>query len=300
MPLLPGYEPRLGTIPAKVEYEIAIEYQLEKIIYFSDAFMFHFLNDKHPNDLYDDSYFQLDTVITSVATLAEYYFSNIIYSVIGTVIQEPLATHFSGLINGKYEEKKKKVFDRYQLGVLTKYKEINQDNYLSECNNIFDETLKFILSGKYDVLFDINNYIKHNNRIRGFCLKICHDFQRYHYIRFPTETAFMLKSSMLKDLLEADFNELNDIDKKTYILNGLEFEYVNKTGSIYYIKNNDIIFVKGSESAGITTNSLMKLSYDLCINIIDVIIDSDPGAITRLKKLNHIKSNFIAKKERLL
>lgn len=300
MSILPGYEPRLGTVPAKVEYEIAIEYQLKKIIYFSDAFTHHFLNDKHPNDLYDDSYFQLDTVITSVATLAEYYFSNIIYSVIGTVIQEPLAPHFAGFINGNYEEKKKKVFDRYQLGVLTKYKETNQDKYLSECNKVFDETLRFILNGKYDLLFDINNYIKHNNRIRGFCLKIRYDVQKYHFIRFSTETAFMLKSCMLKDLIEADFNELQTVDKNIYNLNGVKFEHFDKTGAIYYLKNNDTIFVKSSEAAGVTTKSLMKMSYELCIDIIDVIIGSDKGYITRMNTLNDIRSNFIERKEILL
>ncbi|HED6253332.1 TPA: hypothetical protein R5X33_001952 [Enterobacter cloacae] len=300
MPILPGYEPRVGTIPAKVEYELAIEYQLKKIIYFSELFSKHLLNDKHPNDLEDVTYFQLDTMIASVATLTEYYFSNIIYSVIGTVLEEPLAPHFAGFINGEYEEKKKAVFKKYKLGVLTKYKEIKQDDYQLRCEGVFDKTLKFIFDGKYDLLFDINNYIKHNNRIRGFCLKIFHDPQRYHYIRFSTETSFMLKSCTLKDLIDADFNELINVDKKTYSLNGIEFKYIGNTNGVYYIENNDAVFVKTNGAAGITTNSLLKMTFDLCVDIINVIVENDRGNTTRLRMLNLFKERILTGRNNLL
>lgn len=300
MPILPGYEPRQGTIPAKVEYELAIEYQLKKIIYFSESFVSHLSNDKHPNDLEDHTYFHLDSLITNVATLAEYYFSNIIYSVIGTVLEEPLAPHFAGFINGNYEEKKKRVFERYKLGVLTKNQDNNKSDYYSKCCDFFDKTLKFIFDGKYDLLFDINNYIKHNNRIRGFCLKARYDVKKYHYIRFETGTKFMLKSCILKDLLEADFSVLLNNERKSYQFNNMEFEHVERTGSIYYIKNNDIVFVKGNDSAGIATNSLLTMSYDLCIDIIDIIIESDRGYISRIKLLNGIRDRIVSGKNSIL
>lgn len=296
MPILPGYEPRTGTIPAKVEYELAIVYQLKKVIYFAEQFTSHQLEDRHINDLEDKTYFYFDSMIGSIATLAEYYFSNVIYSVIGTILDQPLAPHFAGFINGDYESKKKSVFERYELGLVTKGTKDFKDNYALQCNNTFDETLKFILDGKYDVVFDINNYIKHNNKAKGSFIKALalnpNDIQRYHYIYFTPENSFMLKGCEIKYLVAAD-EKLNPVDGGTLEVNNIKYEFIHRIGSLNYIKKNDgTIFVKCNSFAGITTSSLTKLSYNLCLDVINVLLKYNKDYISMTKELIFLKEKI--------
>ena len=289
--ILPGYEPRSATIPAKVDYELSLEYQLEKVIWCAKLFSKRLREDRHPNDLEHETYFLFDTLINNIATLTEYYFSNVIYSLIGTILDEPQKIEFRGFDNSNYIERKNKIFKKFKIGELTKGNDIEKEKYSDKCKESFDTYLEFIISGRYDVLFEINNYIKHNARLRGFWLKsasLSDEFIKYHFLRFTEENAFLFKDKIIKDLLSINYNE--DIkDNSELILKDDKYRIVNKHGSFVFFTNDDVVYVKGPQSAGLTSNSIVKKSYQLCIEIINTLIESKTGEITVLKKLNSFK-----------
>lgn len=297
MTILPGYEPRSGTIPAKVNYELSVEYQIEKLLFISSALSTCLKREsitdvRHPNDFQNITYFHFDSLITSVATLAEYYFSNVIYSVFGTILDEPETTHFAGFVNGVYEEQKGKAFKRYKLGQRVKGNTEEKNEYLATCNEKFDETIKFLFKGKYDVLFNISNYIKHNCRIRGFCLKFRYDIKTHHFVNFTSDNAFMLKPCLMKSLILVPYKEDADSLSQFYDYAGESFELVDKTGGIQYLRKDEVIYVKSKGFAGITTTSIILLSLELSKKIIDVLITHDKGAVTRLKNLDLLRQQL--------
>ncbi|MDY4377395.1 hypothetical protein SOV92_06000 [Pectobacterium brasiliense] len=289
--ILPGYEPRSATIPAKVDYELSLEYQLEKVIWCVEKFSKRLRDDRHPNDLENETYFLFDTLINNVSTLAEYYFSNVVYSLIGTILDKPKKIEFRGLDNSNYIDKKKDIFKKFKIGELTKGTDVEKKEYLNRCNECFDRYLEFIISGRYDILHEINNHIKHNVRLRGFWLKpgsSKDDFIKYHFLRFTKDHEFLFKDKIIKSLLSIDYDEASQDNFELIFKNG-KYNSVKKHGRFIFFANDDVVYVRGPSGAGLTSNSIVKKSYQLCLEIIKTLISSKTGYITELEKLNYFK-----------
>ncbi|AOR59341.1 hypothetical protein [Pectobacterium parmentieri] len=289
--ILPGYEPRSATIPAKIDYELSLEYQLEKVIWCAEKFSTRLREDRHSNDLENESYFLFDTLINNIATLTEYYFSNVIYSLIGTILDKPQKIEFRGFDNSNYIHKKNDIFKRFKIGELTKGSDVEKKTYLNRCSEHFDKYLEFIISGRYDILYEINNYIKHNARLRGFWLKSGSskdEFIKYHFLRFTADNEFLFKDKIIKGLLSIDYDEAIQ-DNFELVLKNRKYNPVKKYGSFVFFANDDVVYVRGPKGAGLTSNSIVKKSYQLCLEIINTLIASKTGQITVLEKLNSFK-----------
>ncbi|EKS3671790.1 hypothetical protein QL374_001197 [Salmonella enterica] len=63
MAILPGYEPRQGTIPAKTLYEVSLEDQLSKLIFFRNQFISTLNKPRNTNYIEDDCRYYHDIII---------------------------------------------------------------------------------------------------------------------------------------------------------------------------------------------------------------------------------------------
>lgn len=296
--LLPAYEPRMATIPAKVDYELSLEYQLKKVMWCAEKLTSQMLNDKHVNDLEDESYYMVDTLLNNVATLTEYYFSNVIYSLIGTILDKPKKIEFRGFDKNNYEKRKKKIIDEFKIGKLTQGDDIFRKKYSEICSENIDQYFQFLKDGRYEILYELNNYSKHNSRLRGFFPKAMgnknHEYIKLHFLRFTEDNLFLLKDAIITNLLKIDYqnqvagkNSVNILDK--------EFKVVNNLGHITFLSDHTVTYSIGPSCAGITTNSLIYKSYQLCSEITEILLKSNTGEITRLKELEKLKEELVLK-----
>jgi len=289
--LLPGYEPRIGTILAKVDYELSLEYQLEKVIWCAEQFRGKLKTDTHVNDLEHDTYFLLDTLVTATATLVEFYYSNVIYSLISTILDEPKKVEFRGLDESNLEQRKKEIFRNFRVGELTQGDEIFKEAHRKKCSEHFDKYLAFIISGRYDVLFEINNHIKHNGRLRGFFLKARstrEEFIKSHFLLFTNESGYLFKNKIIKKLLAADYNSASE-NISELVIGDMTCSIVKKYGGFTFFSKDNVIYVKSNIGAGLTSNSIVYMSYQLSLEILGHLINAKEGQITTLNKLNQFR-----------
>lgn len=278
MPILPLYEPYQGTIAAKVSYEISLQYQIKKVLYFCEELKRKLDEPRVTNYINDDeaSYYN-DSVINNFATLVEYYFSYVIYSVIGTVLEKPKKHIYKTIEKSNYSDAKDVIFKKFEIGKLT-IKQSNpsyKEDYIKYCHDTFDKSIEFLVDGKYDVVLVINNFIKHNCMNFGYAPlvpTVDGGFRSFHYIRMTKDSEFMLQDSILKTLVNIDCNELEELDGNVYRSGDIEFNKYGRLGGIWLLKHNGVTYTKAAESAGITSDCLLDLSYQLCLDILEVMI----------------------------
>ncbi|CAH3648314.1 hypothetical protein [Serratia marcescens] len=278
--ILPQYEPRAGTIPAKNIYESSLKYQFNKLIYFCEKFNTLLAQPRENHYLEKDCYYHLDAIINNAASLAEYYLPCVIYSIIGTVLPKPIAPRFDGFrknIDEKgYEHAKSKLFENYKISVLLKSKEEFKEEYKQLCNDVFDKSIKFLINGDYDVIFTLNNYIKHNAMHFSYAPRVITNSgntKNLHYLRFESDQVFMLGKSTLKRLALEEFNKIKSENKEFYICED-KFIKTGRLGHILFLGNKNITYTKGNSSAGVTSESLLRLIYQLSRNILESMTES--------------------------
>ncbi len=296
MPILPGYEPRQGTIPAKTFYETSLEYQLRKLIYFRDQFVTMLNRPRNTHYVEDDCRYYHDIIINNSATLAEYYLPYVIYSIIGTILPKPLAPRFDGfrknIDKNGYDEAKLDVFKRYEIGVLSKSSEGYKEEYLQRCHNTFDSSMKFLIDGSYDIIFLLNNYIKHNSMNFDYAPLLrtsSGEVKNYLFLRFTADQQFMLGESILKKLISYNYDNIIANDRGKLILDGAEFTKIGMLGHIALLENNNILYTKGNSSAGVTSESLLNLINKLMISILEnIILNVKDYEITKFGEYNKL------------
>ncbi|AGE17644.1 hypothetical protein [Serratia marcescens] len=278
--ILPQYEPRTGTIPAKTIYESSLKYQFNKLIYFCEEFNTLLARPRENHYLEKDCHYYLDAIINNAASLAEYYLPCVIYSIIGTVLPEPKAPRFDGFrknIGEKgYEHGKLVLFENYQLSILLSSKEEFKEEYTRRCNDAFDKSIKFLINGDYDIIFTLNNYIKHNAMNFSYAPRVVTNsgnVKNFHYLRFESDQVFMLGDSTLKRLLLEEYNKIKSENEEFYICED-KFIKTGKLGHILFLDNKSITYTKGNSSAGVTSESLLRLIYQLSRNILESMTES--------------------------
>ncbi|ENN8395793.1 hypothetical protein ACAX60_004431 [Serratia marcescens] len=281
--ILPQYEPRTGTIPAKTVYETSLKYQFNKLIYFSEKFNTLLAQPRETHYLETDCHYYLDAIINNAASLAEYYLPCVIYSIIGTVLPEPKAPRFDGFrknIDKKgYDKAKLELFENYQLSVLLKSKVDFKEVYAQRCNDTFDNSIKFLINGDYDIIFTLNNYIKHNAMNFSYAPRVVTNsgnIKNFPYLRFESDQIFMLGDSTLKRLALEDYNKIKSENEEFYICED-KFIKTGELGHILFLDNKNITYTKGNSSAGVTSESLLRLIYQLSRNILESMTESVKG-----------------------
>lgn len=296
MAILPGYEPRQGTIPAKTFYEISLEYQLSKLIFFRDQFVSILNRPRNTNYVEDDCRYYHDIIINNAATLAEYYLPYVIYSIIGTILPEPLAPRFDGFRKNidrtSYDEAKLEIFKRYKIGILLKSREDYKEEYRERCHNTFDSSMKFLIDGSYDIIYILNNYIKHNSMNFDYAplsRTSSGKLKSNLFLRFTADQQFMLGDSILKNLISYSYDNIIDNDSKKLILDGAELTRIGNLGYIILLENNNILYTKGNSSAGVTSESLLNLINKLMIKILEnMILNVKNNELAKFEEYNKL------------
>ncbi|MGG8294810.1 hypothetical protein PGR09_02695 [Klebsiella sp. 141251] len=303
--ILPQYEPRTGTIPAKTVYEISLKYQFNKLIYFCEKFNILLTQPRETHYLETECHYYFDAIINNAASLAEYYLPCVIYSIIGTVLPEPIAPRFDGFrknIDKKgYDKAKFELFEHYQLSVLLKSRDDFREVYAQRCNDTFDRSIKFLINGDYEIIFTLNNYIKHNAMNFSYAPRIITNsgnIKNFPYLRFEPDQNFMLGDSTLKRLLLEDYNKIKSENEEFYICEDKFFK-TGELGSLLFLNNKKITYTKGNSSAGVTSESLLRLIYQLSRNILESMTESVKGSdisifdeyTTLLDKITELEHN---------
>lgn len=296
MAILPGYEPRQGTISAKTFYEISLEYQLSKLMFFRDQFVSMLNRPRNTNYIEDDCRYYHDIIINNAATLAEYYLPYVIYSIIGTILPEPLAPRFDGFRKNidrtSYDEAKLEIFKRYKIGVLLKSREDYKEEYRKRCHNTFDSSMKFLIDGSYDIIYILNNYIKHNSMNFDYAplsRTSSGKLRSNLFLRFTADQQFMLGDSILKNLISYSYDNIIDNDSKKLILDGAELTRIGNLGYIILLENNNILYTKGNSSAGVTSESLLNLINKLMMKILEnMILNVKNHELTKFEEYNKL------------
>ncbi|AUK04288.1 TPA: hypothetical protein N8237_005410 [Escherichia coli] len=284
MSLLPEYED--AEVSTKSLYEISLKHQIEKLLFFREKFVTSLNRPRYTNYVEPDCEYFFDSVINNSAALAEYYLPYIIYSIIGTTLTPPQRPWFSKFKNkcgeDGYQKAKSALFSKYEIGILIKSTSIDNEIYLKKCHDLFDKSIETIIEGKYDIIFTLNNYIKHNSMT--FCYAPLSNTsddkcKSNLFLSFTKDQCFMLEDSILNTLISSDLNETNNTGEIIDI-NGMKFTNKGSIGAAKLLENNNIIYIKCNEFTGIMAENLLELIDDMIRTIVNNVISNAKGQTT--------------------
>lgn len=279
----------------KTSYELALEHQLEKVLYLTkevEKGLDQQARDSHWYIANKNFSYNLDALINNLSTLTEYYHGWIVFSHIGTTIHKK--TQYLPL---KKDEKLNaeidKIFKNTSIGVL-KISKNDQSAFYEACKKAFLQAYDFLLVGKFYEVYVLNNYLKHNMAATGYAPKaIVADKQisiPYLYIDKPNDR--LLNSSVFKCLFDHELDDNGKIinTKDDYFINIINATVrpVCSVASYKVYNINGIDYLKNGSSVGLSMESIVEMAHELVLNIVKVFIDSSKGNVTLEKKLSRL------------
>lgn len=300
MSILPIYFPINTKI--KVSIELSLENQLNKLMFFSNK-----VNDiliKERSTYYipeKDFRYYLETLINNFSTLIEYFNSYLFYSIMGTVKTDPVKLIYKYIDLNNIESNEKnmeKIFKKLSIGVINGKE--NQELIL-QCQNSYFKNSKILFSKKYHELYVLNNFIKHNSMLLDYAprIKFNNEFISFSYIRIENENNYLLQDSVLLLLSNFPYNEVLDekkISPKKPISNNIFYSFFS-LGSIKLINKNGIDYNKATGSIGITVESILDVTYSLCLDILKAIKENQHHDITLNTRLSTLESEIKNKRK---
>lgn len=290
----------------KCEANQSIEYQLEKLIFLSGK-LGDFLDTQEKIDYHyftDKEYkYAIDSIIHNYSTLIEYYYSWVIYSHIGTIKHKKLTYKPIKNIDEEIDSRIDSVFKEHCVGVL---KESKSGHYYSKCKDAFVDAFGFLFVGKFHEIYVLNNFSKHNRILSSYAPKLKYNDQLisspYVYISKPTGP--LLNDSILKCFFKYDINSSHKIekDRDNYFV-GLfnsNSKHVCSIGPMKIYDVNRIEYIASNDFSGILVESILDVAIDLCLKIIDKVVESEPGNISRNENLNNLRSKALSRSPKTL
>lgn len=279
----------------KSNYEIALEYQLGKILSLTkkiEQSLDKQLHDPHWYFKDKQFHYDLDSLINSLSTLTEYYHGWIIFSHIGTT--EHQKATYKPLKNDVYLDKEiSAIFKKHSIGVL-KASKIDPAIFYENCKQAFMQAYDFLFIGKFYEIYVLNNYLKHNMITMGYSPKAVIDGKQiiipYLYIIRPNDR--LLNNSVYKCL----FDHVLDHDEK---ISNIQRDYfvdiinntskkICKIGGLKVLNINEIDYLIGTDTIGLSIESILEVTHDLVKNIVKVFLDSSKGNLTREQEMGRI------------
>lgn len=280
----------------KCEADRSLEYQLEKLIFLSgklggfldaqERSNFHYFTDIEHE-------YAIDSIIHNYSILIEYYYSWIIYSYIGTIKHKQLTYKPIKNIDEEINSRITAVFKEHCVGVL---KKSNNDAYYAQCKDAFVDAFGFLFIGKFHEIYVLNNFSKHNRIFSAYSPKVKVNDHRasvpFVFISKPTDT--LLGKSILKCFFDHEITsdvkiEKNNGDYFVDLFNS-NSKHVCNIGNLIVYDVNGIEYVTSSSFSGILVESILDVALELCLTIIDKVVEYDPGYTSRNDKLNILKS----------
>lgn len=291
MSLLPCVENYNHAI--KVDSESSLEYQLEKVMYFSSKVDSIVVKGRDTYYIGEPEYqYNLDSLINNFSTLIEYFYSYVAYSIIGTIKLDLVKITYEYPSDKKTKDKiRKNLFNTLKIGVLEKAKD---HDFEKKCSSFFDEYSKIFFSSKYHEIYVLNNYIKHNKMLLGYAPLVNLNSKPFSfaYIRIENHNNNLINNSILKNLSKHPYDEIHHLTSSESN-NDDKFYFFGFIGGIKLLNINGIDYIKGSDSAGITIESIMDVTKKLCLDILDVIEKNKQGHITLLNKIGKMRDMLI-------
>ncbi|HEX8595700.1 MAG TPA: hypothetical protein VF682_20855 [Pseudomonas sp.] len=288
----------------------ALTYQLEKVLFLTRQV--ESALDEKENDLRwyftnNEFFYQLDGLINSLSTLAEYYHSWVIFSHIGTNTHKK--TRYVPLRrDAALDREVDKLFKATGIGVLSIAK-IDPVAYYDSCRRVFLQAYDFLLVGKFYEIFVINNYLKHNTVATGYAPKAYLGDQEvsipYLYINVPQNR--LLNDSVYKALFDYEFDELKKLDENSVAKDRYFTDIVSTTARSvcivggYKVYNiNGIDYLKSDKSVGVSIESVLEVAQELVSNIVDVFSSSSEGHSGLQQKYDRLKNDILTRQPKTL
>lgn len=255
--------------------ELSLKYQIKKIQNLCEKIELEL--DKERNTYYinsTDFEHNVDFLINSFSVLIEYYHSWVIQQRIG-LSKPDIKIDYKAIKKGDYDLVDK-VLKGYKVGKTDRPELYNFDLY-EKCKSRYLSDMSFFFIGKNHEVFVLNNYIKHNNMMRGYAplIKVEDEKFSFAYVYIDDIHVKLLNRSLLKHLSNHNLDEIKDNFHDEYYKNYV----IENNYSLYPIKGSDIIvingleYVKSSDSIGLTIESLLESIKLASIDILNVMID---------------------------
>lgn len=290
----------------KCEVNQSIVYQIEKLIFLSGK-LGDFLDKQEESDYHyftDKEYnYAIDSVIHNYSTLVEYYYSWVIYSHIGTIRHKKLTYKPIKNIDEEINARIDSVFKEHCVGVL---KESKSDDYYAKCKDAFVDAFGFLFVGKFHEIYVLNNFSKHNRILSSYAPKVRLDSYLvsvpYVYISKPTDS--LLNDSILKCFFDYEINSSHKIEKDgdDYFADLFNYnsKYICNIGSMKVYGVNRIDYIASNDFSGVLVESILDVAIELCLKIIDKLVESEPGNISRNENLKNLRGKALSRSSKTL
>lgn len=221
-----------------------------------------------------DFEYNVDFLINSFSVLIEYYHSWVIQQRIG--LSEPnIKINYNAIKKGDYDSVDK-VFKKYRVGRTDKPELYDFDLY-KECKSKYLSDMSFFFIGKNHEIFVLNNYIKHNQMMKGYAPRAILEKEEFSfaYLYIDDYRGNLLNPSLLRYLLNHTLDEIKDSLDDEYYKNYV----IESIAESYSLLNLDVIvingleYVKSNDSIGLTIESLLESIKLASIDILNVMID---------------------------
>lgn len=282
--------------------ELSLTYQIKKIRDLCVKIEFEL--DKPRDTWYinsTDFEHNVDFLINSFSVLIEYYHSWVIQQRIG-LSKPDIKINYEAIEKGNYDSVHK-VLKKYGIGKTDRPELYDFDLY-EKCKSRYLSDMSFFFIGKNHEVFVLNNYIKHNNMMRGYAPRIKVEDEKFSfaYVYIDDIHTKLLNRSLLKHLSNHNLDEIKDSFHDEYYKNYV----IENNYNLYPIKGSDIIvingleYVKSSNSIGLTIESLLESIKLASIDILNVMIDEGITDGTDIDNFSTLINNFKAREAKTI
>ncbi|MCS4309585.1 hypothetical protein M2404_003962 [Rheinheimera pacifica] len=278
----------------KTEANLSLEHQLKKIIFICKKL--EVLLDEQEQSPYwylakPEDLYLVESLISNYSILIEYYYSWIIFSFIGTVKHSKSTYKPIQRCESEINNAISKIFEEHSIGTL---KIRNIDGYKEICREAFLDAFDFLFVGKFHEIYVINNFLKHNRILGSYAPKAMHNGEKisipYIYIRKPS--SLLLNKSVMKCFFDYKLDSGAKIisESNDYYINlfNESSQKIGMLGGVDIFTVNGIDYIVSEDSVGLPIESMLKVTYDLCSNIIEKKIKVNVGAVTLINSLEHL------------
>lgn len=279
----------------KANCEIALNYQLEKVLFLTKKMESHLETQANSPKFYIEGNifsYSLDSLINSLSTLTEYYHSWVIFSYIGTF--EHKKTKYLPLKKDeKLDSEIDKIFKANSIGILRNTKNYKGD-FHADCKKAFLEAYEFLFVGKFYEIYVLNNYLKHNMMAMGYAPKITSTSGALSipYVHITKPNDKLLNPSVYKCLFEYEINNgenTHPVPDNYFIkiINSTAY-HIGTMGNMKIYNINGIDYLKGPKMVGVSVESIIEIAQNLVQSIIGVLLKNSRNFTSNQQTLNDI------------